>query len=396
MPTPTLNKSKIRNARVLYRVAYDVPLKQRGSHFVVQDDSRIRASLPTLRYLIQQRCKIVILTWAGRPDGEVIEKYKLDPVAKKLTALLRYPVKKLNDCVGPAVSSAVAGMKPGEVVLLENVRFHPEEETKSVKFMKQLAALGDVQVFDAFAQAHRNVASIVGPQKYLPTVSGFTVEREVSTLSRMMRQPKRPFVAIIGGAKIEDKVALVTKLLSIADYVLLGGMSANTILQIKGLQVGKSRVSNEAVKVARRLELTNNKLKIPVDVITATRISPSERTTLRAVSNVKSNELLLDIGPDTVKLYANIIKQAKTVLWSGPMGYFEMPQFAKGTIAIARAIARIKGETIVGGGDTEAALELSGVEKRIDFISTGGGAMLEYLAGKSLPGLKYLKLSTHS
>jgi phosphoglycerate kinase len=379
----------------LYRVAYDVPLKEQGGRFVVQDDSRIRASIPTLQYLIKQRCKIVILTWAGRPDGKVVEKYKLDPIAKRLAVLLRHPVTKLDDCVGSVVTTAVAKMKPGEVILLENVRFHIEEETKNLKFMKQLAALGDIHIFDAFAQAHRDVSSIVGPQRYLPTMSGFTIEREIATLERMMLRPKRPFVAVIGGAKIEDKVALVSQLLKKADYVLLGGMSANTILQIKGLPVGRSRVSNEAANVARRLELTNNKLKIPVDVVTATRISPNAKTTPRAVGKIKSNEMLLDIGPDTIKLYCSIIKQARTVLWSGPMGYFELSPFAKGTVAIARAIARVKGETIVGGGDTEAALELSGVEKQIDFVSTGGGAMLEFLSGKSLPGLKYLNLPKH-
>lgn len=281
-------------------------------------------------------------------------------------------------------------MKPSEVILLENVRFHPEEDSKDPAFMKTLASYGDVCVFDAFAQAHRNVASIVGPTRYLPTVSGFSVEKEIATLSQIMRQPRRPFVAVIGGAKIEDKVALVTELLRAADYVLLGGMSANTILQVKGVQVGKSRVSAQAARVARRIDLTNPKLKIPIDVIAATKASSESTTVLRAVGSVKPNELLLDIGPDTVKMYTEIIRKAKTVLWSGPMGYFELPAFAHGTIAIAKAIAKVSGETIVGGGDTEAALTISGVVDKIGFVSTGGGAMLEYLTGKTLPGLAYL------
>ncbi|MFA5107172.1 MAG: phosphoglycerate kinase [Patescibacteria group bacterium] len=386
----TLRMVNLRGKRVLYRTAYDVPLEKAKKGYVVRDDTRLVATIPTLRYLIRQRCRIVILTWCGRPDGKQVAKYKLDPVARSLSRLLGQRVKKLDDCIGPTVTKALAVQKPGEVILLENVRFHAEEEAKDAGFMKELAALGEIQVFDAFAQAHRDVASIVGPQRYLPTVSGFTVMSEIDTLSRLMRQPKRPFVAVIGGAKIEDKVALLTRLLTKADFVLLGGVAANTILQIKGIAVGRSRVSGAAARVARSLKLTDVKIKIPVDVVTATRISKDAATAVRAVGNVKPNEYLLDIGPDTVKLYGEIIKRAKTVLWSGPMGYFELAPFARGTFAVARAIARIKGRSVVGGGDTEAALEMSGVEKKIDFVSTGGGAMLDFLSGVALPGLRYL------
>ncbi len=374
----------------MYRAAYDVPLRKTAAGYQVRDATRIEATLPTLKFLIKQRCRIAILTWCGRPNGRKITKYKLDPVAKSLSRLIGQRVKKLDDCVGSLVEKAVSMLKPGEIAMLENVRFHPEEETKNVNFMKQLAASGEIQVFDAFAQAHRSVASIIGPQKYLPTVSGLLLEREIKELEKLRQSPKRPYVAVIGGAKIEDKVELLKHLIKQADYVLLGGVSANAILQAKGVQVGKSRLKSKALSVARQLDLTSPKLKIPVDVVTAKKISGHAPITYRPVGQVQIGELILDIGPDTIKLYQTIIKSAKTVMWSGPMGYFEIPQFADGTFSVARAISKINGRSIVGGGDTESALDLSGYEKKIDYVSTGGGAMLEYLAGQKLPGLKFL------
>lgn len=281
-------------------------------------------------------------------------------------------------------------MKPKDIVMLENVRFHPEEETKDKRFIKALSSLGEIWVFDAFAQAHRDVASIVGPPRFLPAVSGFLVENEITTLQRMMKSPRRPFVAIIGGAKIEDKLMLLKILLRQADYVLLGGVSANTILQVKGIQVGKSKVEPKMVKAIRQLKITDLKLKIPVDVVTAKSLLPRARTQLKPVGRVSQDDRILDIGPDTARLYQSIIARAKTVLWSGPMGYFELPQFSRGTKDIAQAVAKTRGETIIGGGDTISAVEEAGVLNQIDFVSTGGGAMLDYLAGEKLPGLKYL------
>ncbi|MDD5342403.1 MAG: phosphoglycerate kinase [Patescibacteria group bacterium] len=390
MKIKNLRTFRLKNKLVLYRPAYDVPLRRQGGKFIVHDDTRIQATLPTLQYLLKQNCRIVILTWCGRPDGKRVAKYRLDPVAKRLGQLLRHPVKKLDDCVGPKVQKAVRVMKPKDIVMLENVRFHPEEETKDKRFIKALSSLGEIWVFDAFAQAHRDVASIVGPPRFLPAVSGFLVENEITTLQRMMKSPRRPFVAIIGGAKIEDKLMLLKILLRQADYVLLGGVSANTILQVKGIQVGKSKVEPKMVKAIRQLKITDLKLKIPVDVVTAKSLLPRARTQLKPVGRVSQDDRILDIGPDTARLYQSIIARAKTVLWSGPMGYFELPQFSRGTKDIAQAVAKTRGETIIGGGDTISAVEEAGVLNQIDFVSTGGGAMLDYLAGEKLPGLKYL------
>ncbi len=386
----TIRNISLKGKRVLYRVAYDVPLTKKGGQYVVQDDTRIQASIPTLQYLLKNNCRIVILTWLGRPGGRRQKKYQLDPVAKRLSRLIKKPVVKLNDCVGTRVKKRVLNMKPGEVILLENVRFHKEEDKKDVRFMKQLAELGEIQIFDAFAQAHRDVASIMGPQRYLPTVPGFILEKEISHLGQLIKKPKRLFVAVIGGAKIEDKVALLEQLLKKADSVLMGGVSANALLQARGHFVGKSKIDSQAIRVTKRIKLRSPKLILPIDFVTAQGIGKKYPTQVKAIDDIEANDYLFDIGPRSIKQYSSIIKKARTVLWSGPLGYFEMPQFSQGTYQVARAIARTKGQTIAGGGDTEAALELSGVEKKIDFVSTGGGAMLEYLSGKKLVGLKFL------
>lgn len=386
----TLKAFGLKGKRVLYRAAYDVPLEKTAKGYRLRDDTRLTATIPTLKYLISQGCRTVIVTWCGRPEGKRVAKYSLQPVAQRLQKLLGHPVKFVNDCIGPRTDSAVAAMKPGEIILLENVRFHPEEDANDRLFGKTLSQYGEVLVFDAFAQAHRQVASIVGPPKYLPVVSGLLIEKELAILRRIMSKPKRPFVAVIGGAKIEDKLMLLKKLLRLADYILLGGVSANTILQIHGVQVGKSKVEAKMISAVRRLRLTDNKLKIPVDVVTATAISARAKTSLRPVGRVRPNERILDLGPETLKLYSSIIAQAGTVLWSGPMGYFELPQFSYGSRQIARAVAQSPGQTIIGGGDTIAAAELAGVLRKIDFVSTGGGAMLDFLSGVALPGLQYL------
>lgn len=390
MQLKSVKETDIKNKSVFLRVALDVPFLKKNGFIEVSDDTRIKASLPTIKYLLKNNCKIILASYLKRPGGKVVEEYRLDPVARRLSELLEQKVKKLNDCVGQEIKTEIKKMKARDIILLENTRFHKEEDENNEKFAKELSSYADIFIEDAFAQSHRKCASVVAICKFLPSYAGFLLEKEVNTLSRVTGNPKRPLVALIGGAKISTKMILIKEMLKRVDYLLLGGALANTILKAQGIQVGKSLVEPDMIKFAESLALTDTKLKIPIDIISANEISEKAKTQQRAVANVGLDQIILDIGQDTVDLFCKVINIAKTVIWNGPVGYFEIDKFASGTRRLAECIANTDCESIVGGGETIETIKNAGLENKFSFISTGGGAMLEFLEGKMLPGIKPL------
>ena len=373
--------------RALVRCDFNVPL---DANLHITDDTRIRAAIPTIKYLMEHGATVVLCSHLGRPKG-VTEGLRLNPVAKRLGELLGKPVKKLDDCIGPAVEAAVAASKPGDVLLLENLRFYAEEEKNNPEFAQKLAKLANVYANDAFGTAHRAHASTAGVAAYLPAVAGFLLEKEIKFLGEAVQSPKRPFVAILGGAKISDKIPVIENLLSKADTLLIGGGMANTFLKAKGYQMGDSLVEEGSVQLAGELiKKGGSKLVLPVDVVIADAFAAEAKSKVVSADGVQAGWRVLDIGPKTAELFAKKIASAKTVVWNGPMGVFEFPPFAKGTFAVANALADSKAMTIIGGGDSVAAVEQSGLAERITHISTGGGASLEFLEGKELPGIAAL------
>jgi len=388
MKLRTLDQAEVKGRRILVRCGFDVPFTDDGK---IEDDERIRECLETLRFLIDHGAQVIIASHNGRPKGKIVESLSMKLVGPHLSELLDENVTVLGDCVGEQVKKAINDSDPKEVILLENLRFHKEEKTNDPEFARELASLADVYVNEAFANLHRDHASMTGVAKLLPSYAGFRLQKEIAALSEVVEHPVHPFVAIIGGAKISDKIQVIKRMLEIGDYVLLGGALANTILKAQGVSVGKSLVEDEMMDIAKDLTLTDNRLRVPVDVITAREIAPDVETFKRAVANVSDDEYILDIGPDTVNLYEMILKQAKTIIWGGPMGYFELKPFDKGTCDIARIIGECDARSVAGGGDTLDALKKSGYKDKITFTSTGGGAMLTFLEGKSMPALDLLK-----
>jgi len=384
----TVRDIPVEGKRVLVRVDFNVPLEN-GQ---VADDTRLRAALPTIRYLLEHGAAVILMSHLGRPKGKISEELRLDPVARRLEELLGQEVIKLDDCVGAEVEQAAQAMTPGQILLLENLRFHPQEEDNDPTFAKRLASLGDVYVNDAFGTAHRAHASTVGVTRYLPSVAGFLMERELQMLGTALKEPARPFVAILGGAKVSDKIGVIRSLLTRVDLLLLGGGMANTFLLAKGYEVGESLVEEESVPVAMEiLEQAGGKLVLPVDVVVADAFSENANARTVGVKEVPPGWRILDIGPRTVGLFEAKLSGAGTVLWNGPMGVFEFPRFAAGTVALASSLAKSKATTIVGGGDSAAALEQAGLADRMTHVSTGGGASLEFLEGKPLPGVAALE-----
>lgn len=383
----TLKDLQLENRRVLVRVDFNVPLKEGN----VTDNTRIRASLPTIHYLLEHGARVILMSHLGRPKGRVNDELRLDPVAGELEALLGKPVKKMDDCIGPAAEEAAANLKPGEVLLLENLRFYPEEEKNDPEFAKKLAALADIYVNDAFGSAHRAHASTEGVAHYLTAAAGFLMEKELDFMGRALTKPDRPFVAIIGGAKVTDKIEVIKNLLDKVDVLIIGGGMANTFLKSQGYDMGKSLVEEDQLSLASSLIKAaadkGVKLMLPVDLVAAQEFKADSPNQVVAVNAVPDDWTAMDIGPETARIYANALEGARTVVWNGPMGVFEMEPFARGTEIVARAVAAVEGMTIVGGGDSVAAVEKMGVADKISHISTGGGASLEFLEGKALPGV---------
>jgi phosphoglycerate kinase len=387
------NKKTIRDIdakgkKVLVRVDFNVPTKEG----VVGDDTRIQAALPTIKYLLEQGAAVILCSHLGRPKGGPEEKYSMKPVAEHLAKLLGMPVAFATDCIGPAATEAAQSLKPGGVLLLENTRFHAEEEKNDMEMAKQLASLADLYVNDAFGTAHRAHASTEGVTHFLPGVAGFLLEKEIKYLGQVVADPKKPFVAIMGGAKISDKIGVIKNLLTKADAVLIGGGMANTFFKAQGLDMADSLVEDEALETAKSLlKDAGSKLMLPVDVVLADKFDAEAQSKAAKVGNVEAGWRILDIGPETVAAYAKVIEGAATVVWNGPMGVFEFPRFAKGTFDVAKAVAACKGVTVVGGGDSVAAIQESGLADKITHISTGGGASLEMLEGLELPGVAALQ-----
>ncbi|RLC79799.1 MAG: phosphoglycerate kinase [Chloroflexi bacterium] len=389
MRKKTIRDVDVKGKRVLVRVDFNVPLAD-GK---VADDRRIRAALPTIQYLLDHGAAVILMSHLGRPKGKVVPELRMDPVAERLSQLLGQSVRKLDDCIGPEVEAAVRAMKPGDVILLENTRFHPEERKNDPEFARKLASLADLFVNDAFGTAHRAHASTVGVARYLPAVAGFLMERELRFLGQALESPERPFVALLGGAKISDKIGVIRNLLSKVDALLIGGGMANTFFKAQGYKVGDSLVEDEAIDTAKGLlDEAGDKLILPVDVVIADKVAPDAAVKTIKVGDVPAGWRILDIGPETVEFFKGKLQGARTVVWNGPMGVFEVEPFAKGTFAIAEALAELEEATvIVGGGDSAAAVEKAGVADRITHVSTGGGASLEFLEGKELPGVAALE-----
>jgi phosphoglycerate kinase len=357
----------------------------------VADDTRIRAAVPTLRYLRERGARVVLLSHLGRPDGKPNPKFSLAPVAERTGQLLGDPCRFASDCVGPAAESAVRALGAGEVLMLENVRFHPEEEANDPEFARQLAALGDVFVNDAFGTAHRAHASTAGVARYLPAVAGLLMEKEITFIGGSLNNPKRPFVSIVGGAKVSSKLAVLENLIDRVDRLLIGGGMANTFLKAQGLEVGKSLLEADLVDTARTLLTRGGKIILPSDVVVTTDFKGSAPPRTCSIHEVGANEMIVDIGPRTIETFRAEITTAGTVLWNGPMGIFEDRRFANGTLAIAQAMAESKATTIVGGGESVQAVEQAGLADKLSHVSTGGGASLEFIEGKVLPGVAALR-----
>ncbi len=390
MRKKTVRDIDVAGRRVFVRVDFNVPLDAGR----ITDDHRIVAALPTIMYLLDHRAAVILASHLGRPKGPD-ETLRMDPIAVRLGELLHRPVKKLDDCVGPAVEAAVSAMRPGDVVLLENLRFHPEEEANDPAFARALARQADVYVNDAFGTAHRAHASTTGIAAYLPAVAGLLMERELTFLGKVLENPARPLIVILGGKKVEDKIGVIQNLLRLAQTMLVGGGMCYTFLRATGAQIGASLCEMDKLDLARELMQTAARREVrfmlPLDVIAAKRVAADAPTRTVDARAIPDEWIGVDIGPRTVAAFGAAISGAGTVLWNGPMGIFEIPPFAEGTRAIARAVAESCAESIVGGGDTAAAVERFGYAEKMTHVSTGGGASLEFMEGKTLPGVAVLQ-----
>ena len=383
-----LRDVRLENKRVLMRVDFNVPLDEEGN---IIDDNKIKAALPTIEYILGQGARLIIMSHLGRPKGQREDRFSLRVVGERMKSLITANVYISPETVGPLAEEAAAALKPGEILLLENVRFQPGEEKNDPELSKQMAALGDIFVNDAFGSAHRAHSSTTGVGDYLPCYAGLLMEKEVETLRNVLNYPESPRMAILGGAKVADKIGLIENLLDKTAIVLIGGGMANTFLQAQGKNIGKSRFEANFLDQALRLiKLAADKkveFVLPVDVVTAAELSPEAVPVITDVDHVADDHMILDIGPQTIDIFKEAIKRARTIIWNGPLGVYEYQQFAHGTEEITRALAESQAITVIGGGDSSAAALNLGLEDKITHISTGGGATLEFLEGITLPGV---------
>ena len=379
----------LKDKRVLMRVDFNVPMDDAGK---IIDDSRIRAAIPTIDYILSKGARLILMSHLGRPDGKPKPKYSLKGVAVDLGRLLNKKIMMAEDCIGPPVEDLIASLSPGDILMLENVRFYPGEEKNDPEFSQQLAALGDIFVNDAFGTAHRAHSSTAGIADYLPAYAGFLLENEVNMLRKVLEHPECPRTAILGGAKVKDKLGLIRNLLDKMDVLLVGGGIGSTFLAARGMKVGKSICEADLLQECRNLlDLAEKKKKhilMPVDVVVVSELSPDAPSIIVDVDDIPEDKMIVDIGPKTIKGFSMVISRAHTIIWNGPVGVYEYERFAAGTEAIARAVAASSAVSVIGGGDSAAAVNKLGLEKEITHISTGGGATLEFLEGIELPGVE--------
>ena len=385
----TLKDFNVKDKRVLVRVDFNVPLDKKGN---ITDDKRIKAALPTINYLIRNKAMVILMSHLGRPKGEIIKALKMDKVAKRLQKLLKKKVYKLDDCIGQDIEDFIDKMVDKEVVLLENLRFYKEEKENEKEFANSLADLADMYVNDAFGTCHRAHASVEGITKYIPGAAGFLLQKEIEILGNALKAPKKPFIAIMAGVKVSDKINIISNLLKKVDALLIGGAMTFTFLKSMGIETGKSIVEKDRLKLAKALFKSSKKLILPTDIVITDKVDKKSKTKTVNITKIPKNMIGVDIGKETINNYKKIISKAKTIIWNGPMGVFEINKFAKGTDEIAKALAKNrKAITIIGGGDSAAAVEKLKLEKKLTHISTGGGASLEFLEGKTLPAILALE-----
>jgi phosphoglycerate kinase len=388
----TIRDIDVKDKRVLVRVDFNVPMNEDTGE--ITDDSRIRASLPTIQYLIDYKAKVILCSHLGRPKGAPEAKYSLAPVAKRLSGIIGKPVGITRDCIGPEAENAVKTLKSGELLMLENLRFHAEEEKNDPQFARALASLADVYVNAAFGASHRAHASIVGVARYLPAAAGFLLEKELVNLGGILTNPVHPFAALLGGAKISDKVGLMENIIGKVDYMLIGGGMAATFLKSEGYEIGQSLIEADRIDTAsgllKRARANHVNLVLPLDVVITNEVSDKGSYQVVPVDKVPKDKKIVDIGPKTVESFTQALMKCKTVFWNGPMGVYEVPQFAKGSVSMAQLLAGLKASTVIGGGSTAEMIHDMGLEDKMTFVSTGGGASMTFLSGEKLPGVEAL------
>jgi phosphoglycerate kinase len=392
MPKKTVEDIEVKGKRVLLRVDFNVPLNINTG--AISDDSRIRASLPTIKYLVDHKAKVIICSHLGRPGGRVVDNLRMAPAAQRLSQLTGLPVSMVSDCIGQEVESKVSTLQEGDILVLENLRFHPEEEANDADFARKLARLADIYVNDAFSTAHRVHASIVGVAKYLPAVAGFLMNKELKVMEKLLHDPERPWACLIGGAKGSDKIELLQNMLRRVDMLLVGGGMAATFLKAQGYEVGHSLVEDDKLDLAKKLLQEAKEWKVPfllpIDAVVAEEIKAGAPTRIVPITNIPSGSHIVDIGPKSIVLFHNELRKCRTIMWNGPMGIYEIPQFAQGTRSIASFLSTLNATTIIGGGSSAEVVQAMGLTDKMTHVSTGGGASLRFLEGAALPGVEVL------
>ncbi len=392
MPKKTVKDADVKGKRVLLRVDFNVPLDINTG--AISDDSRIRASLPTIKYLVDRKAKVIICSHLGRPKGKVVENLRMMPIAQRLSELVGLPVSTACDCIGAEAESKAGALNEGDILVLENLRFHPEEEENDAGFAQKLASLADIYVNDAFGTAHRAHASTVGVAKYLPGVAGFLMNKELTVMGKLLDNPERPWACIIGGAKVSDKIGLLQNMLKKVDTLLVGGGMASTFLKAQAYEVGQSLVEDDKLDLARKLLQEAKEWKVPfllpIDAVVAGEIKAGASTRVVPTNSIPAGSSIVDIGPKSIALFQNELKKCRTVMWNGPVGIYEMPQFGQGTRAIATLLSTLDATTIIGGGSSAEVVQEMGLTGKMTHVSTGGGASLRFLEGAILPGVQVL------